>query len=424
MNARTVRLILLPSLVLSFCCQVTAMAQGDKVLTQVADGTGTDGTQFITRLKITNLGPTQSTEITRLKVMFFRQDGKPWPVATNLGTASEFPLNLGAYQTVGIRTSGVTPALTSGYAIIRNTEGATVYAEDYQVAITAYYEVRKGGSIIDTISVPVSDPTLSFVMPVEIDAEGNLFTAFAVVNLTSGANTLRMQLFRESAPSSGPASDGGSATVTLNPSEQRALFLYPGIFPSAASVTGMLKANADGPVAILALLQSPTPAGVQYASIVPSYLDALRRNTYAYLRLRYSLDADRCISDYWWDQDQIHGPGFEPDVTLPWDLLFEEQSNTTRHLTPQGGARLAVIGPRTGDQFDQDVTLPYLQGLSYGSNPIDMSDGSPNLTLDPVLGNFCLAVKTGLGRYVKLRVSKVITSEYGKDLLLEVFVYR
>ncbi|MBP1602535.1 MAG: hypothetical protein H6Q06_2686, partial [Acidobacteria bacterium] len=172
MNARTVHLILLPALVLSFCCQVTAMAQGDKVLTQVADGTGTDGTQFVTRLKITNLGPTQSTEITRLKVMFFRQDGNPWPVATNLGTASEFPLDLGAYQTIGIRTSGVTPALTSGYAIIRNTEGATVYAEDYQVAITAYYEVRKGGSIIDTISVPVSDPTLSFVMPVEIDAEG------------------------------------------------------------------------------------------------------------------------------------------------------------------------------------------------------------------------------------------------------------
>ncbi len=424
MNSRTICLILvLVSLTLVFCA-IPAAGQGDKILTQIADGTGADGTQFITKLKITNLGPTQSTEITELKVMFFRQDGKPWSVTTNLGTASEFPLDLGAYQTIGIQTSGTTPALTSGYAVIRNSEGATVYAEDYQAAITAYYEVRKGGATIDTISVPVSEPTLSFVIPVDIDAEGSLFTAFAVVNLTSGANSLRMQLFRESSPSSDPASDGGSATVTLNPGEQRAVFLYPGVFPSAASFSGMLKATTDGPVAILALLQSPTPTGVQYATIVPAYLDALRRNTYVYLRLGYSLDADRCISDYWWDQNRIHDPEFEPDVTLPWDLLFEKQSSTTRRLTPQGGARVAVIGQRTGDQFDQEVTLTYLQGLSYGQSPIDMSDGSPNLNTDSMLGNFSFAVRTGLGRYVKLRVSSVISSDTGKDLVLEAFVSR
>jgi hypothetical protein len=424
MSSRTVCLILVLALLSPVFYAAPALAQGDKVLTQVADGTGADGTQFITKLRITNLGPTQSTEITQLKVMFFKQDGKPWPVATNLGTASEFPLDLGAYQTIGIQTSGSNPALTSGYAIIRNSEGATVYAEDYQVAITAYYEVRRGAAVIDTISVPVSEPTLSFVMPVEIDAGGNLFTAFAVVNLSPSANNVRMQLFRQSSPSSDPASDGGSATITLNPAEQRAVFLYPGIFPSAASFSGMLRASTDAPVAILALLQSPTPTGVQYATMVPAYLDALRRNTYVYLRLGYSLDADRCISDYWWDQNQIHDPGFEPDVTLPWDLLFERQSSTTRRLTPQGGAQFAVIGQRTGDRFDQDVTLPYLQSLSYRSDPIDMSDGSPNLNTDSTQGNFSFAVRTGLGRYVKLRVSNVIPSDTGKDLLLEAFVYR
>ncbi len=424
MNGMKVGLILLLASLLTAFFVIPAAAQGDKVLAQVADGTEGGGTQFITKLKITNLGPTQSTEITQLKVMFFKQDGKPWSVATNLGTASEFALDLGAYQTIGIQTSGTTPALISGYAIIRNMEGATVYAEDYQVAITAYYEVRKSGAIIDTISVPVSEPTQSFVIPVEIDAEASLFTAFAVVNLTSGANSLRMQMFRGSSPSSDPASDGGSATITLNPAEQRAVFLYPSFFPSASSFSGMLRASTDGPVAILALLQSPTPTGVQYATMVPAYLDALRRNTYMYLRLGYSLDADRCISDYWWDQDQINGPGFEPDVSLPWDLLFEKQSNTARRLTPQGGAQFAVIGPRTGDQFDQEVTLPYLQGLSYGTNPIDMSDGSANLVTDPTLGNFAFAIKTGLGRYVKVRVSNVIASDAGKDLVLEVFVYR
>jgi hypothetical protein len=424
MGSKTVSFIILLAMVIPVMCTVSALAQGDRVLAQVADGTGPDGTQFMTKLKITNLGPTLSTGITRLKLMFFEQSGDPWLVATNLGTASEFPLDLGAYQTVSIKTAGTAPALTSGYAIVRNSEGATVYAEDYQVAITVFYEVRKGGAIIDTISVPVSEPTLSFVVPVENDSGGNLFTALAIVNLAAGTNTVRMQLFRETSPSSASASDGGSATVTLNPAEQRAVFLYPGMFPSAGSFAGMLIGEANGPVAILALLQSPTPTGVQYATMVPAYLDALRRNTFMYLRLGYSLDADRCISDYWWDQNQIQGPDFEPAVALPWDLLFERQSATARRLTLQGSAQFALIGQRTGDQFDQDVTLPYLQSLSYTSDPIDMSDGSPNLVTGTALGNFTLAIRTGLGRYAKLRLSSVIASDAGKDLVLEVFVYR
>jgi hypothetical protein len=424
MGSKTVSFIILLAMVIPVMCTVSALAQGDRVLAQVADGTGPDGTQFMTKLKITNLGPTLSTGITRLKLMFFEQSGDPWLVATNLGTASEFPLDLGAYQTVSIKTAGTAPALTSGYAIVRNSEGATVYAEDYQVAITVFYEVRKGGAIIDTISVPVSEPTLSFVVPVENDSGGNLFTALAIVNLAAGTNTVRMQLFRETSPSSASASDGGSATVTLNPAEQRAVFLYPGMFPSAGSFAGMLTGEANGPVAILALLQSPTPTGVQYATMVPAYLDALRRNTFMYLRLGYSLDADRCISDYWWDQNQIQGPDFEPAVALPWDLLFERQSATARRLTLQGSAQFALIGQRTGDQFDQDVTLPYLQSLSYTSDPIDMSDGSPNLVTGTALGNFTLAIRTGLGRYAKLRLSSVIASDAGKDLVLEVFVYR
>ena len=299
MGTKTASFLNLLAMVVPVLCAVPALAQGDRVLSQVADGTGPDGTQFMTRLKITNLGPTPSTEITQLRLLFLKQSGDPWLVATNLGTASEFPLDLGAFQTVSIRTAGTAPALTSGYAIVRNSEGATVYAEDYQVAITAYYEVRKGGAIIDPISVPVSEPTLSFLIPVENDSQGNVFTALAIVNLADDTNTVRMQLSRETSPLSAPASDGGSATVTLNPAEQKAVFLYPDIFPSAGSFAGMLTGEADGPVAVLALLQSPTQTGVQYATMVPAYLDALRRNTFTYLLLvqRLRRTADRHLRE-------------------------------------------------------------------------------------------------------------------------------
>jgi hypothetical protein len=60
MSSKTVWLVLPLALLMPAFCAVPAVAQGDKVLAQVADGTGADGTQSITRLKITNLGPTPS----------------------------------------------------------------------------------------------------------------------------------------------------------------------------------------------------------------------------------------------------------------------------------------------------------------------------------------------------------------------------
>jgi hypothetical protein len=359
--------------------------------------------------------------------MFFHQDGTAWTIATNWGTASEFPLDLGAYQTFALNTNGAGSQL-SGYAIVRNTDGQTIYAEDYQVAVTAFYEVRKGGSLIDTISVPVSQPTLSFVIPVEINSSSNLLTGFAIVNLANSSNGVTMQLFRAEPPPSGSASDGGTSKITLNPNEQRATFLYPSIFSGASSFAGMLVGKSDKPVAILALLQTGTPTGVLYTTLVPAYIDALRRNSYMYLHLGNSLDADHLVSDYFFDQSLIQDTQYyELDVVLPWTLLFQKQSDTTRRLTPQfpvangnrnSGAQVAVIGLKQDSDFD-NLTIQDLQGLTYTSNPIDMSDNSSNLA-----PTFAFAIKTGLGHYVKVRISAVITRAPDKDLALEVFVFK
>ncbi len=396
---------------------VPAQAQGDKVLAQVADGTSGDGTQFITKLRITNISPDTTKEIKKLKVMFVLQNGTPWTISTNLGTASEFPLDLGSFQTLALNTSSA-GTLTQGYAIVRNTDGQTDYPDDYQVAVTAFYEVRKAGSAIDTISVPVSQPTVSFVLPVEIDDPNKLYTGFAIVNLSNIANGVTLQLFQATSPSSGAAPSAGTQKITLNPGEQRAVFLYPTIFPSASSFKGMLQGLSEKPVAILALLQTPTPTGVQYATIVPAYIDSLRRNTSMYLRLGYPLDADLPVSDYF---DQTND-------STPWDLVFERLTDTTRQLTPQSGAQFASIGQKTDVDFDA-LTIADLQTLSYSSNPIDMSDNSPNLpsNVNSSLGYYAFAIKTGLGRYVKVRVIQVISYAApvtDKDLVLEIFVFK
>ncbi len=404
---------------------ISALAQGDRVFAQIADGIGADGTQFITKFRITNLGPVPSTQIKQLRIMFFHQNGDPWTILTNLGIASEFHLDLGARQTVALNTAGTASDLTSGYAIVRNSEQSTSYAEDYQVAITVFYEVRKGGAIMDTISVPASEPTVSFVIPVEIDSDSNLYTGFAIVNLTGGTNKVTLELFRASATPSAAASAEGSASIVLSPVEQKALFLYPSIFPGASNFRGVAVGRADAPVAILALLQSPLPAGVQYATMVPAYVDALRRNTFMYLRQGYSIDADRMISDYMWDQNSIKNSSeYEADVDAPWDLIYEKVSDTARRLTPVGGARFALIGRKTAAEFDRDVTFASVQGLNFSSTPIDMSEGSPNLTIDPTGGSLVFAVRTGLGRYAKVRINSVSTRGTDKDLVLELFIYR
>ena len=61
----------------------------------------------------------------------------------------------------------------------------------------------------------------------------------------------------------------------------------------------------------------------------------------------------------------------------------------------------------------------FLQGLTYSSTPIDMSNGSANLA-----SGFTFAIQTGLKRFVKVRVSAVVTQVNDRHLVLEMEVYQ
>jgi hypothetical protein len=79
---------------------------------------------------------------------------------------------------------------------------------------------------------------------------------------------------------------------------------------------------------------------------------------------------------------------------------------------------VAVLGNKTPEEFDL-LTLPGIEGSSYSSNPVDLSNTSNNLEI-----GFVFAIKTNLGRYVKVRIHDVIQSGDFRDLALEIFVYR
>jgi len=396
----------------SFFWTVPAWAHGDKVIPQVVDGAGVARTKF----DITNLSPDQ--KVTRIKVLFLRQNGSPWFVPTNLGTLSEVTLNLGGFQTIRIETLGTTQSLTAGYAIIRNTEATSPlgYSDDFEVATTVFYEILNGPNVIDTVSAPIGEPTRRWILPVEIDADRNLWTGFAIVNLTDAPNKVTMQLWAATEPLSGKATDEGSKDFTMSAKEQKARFLNEAeFFPLKKKFKGMMKGFSEGPVAISALLQTPTPTGVQYATLVSAPLDSLRRNTYMYLRQGFALNADLPVVDYFYGVADTR-PNEYDDFT--WDVGYETQSPTARRLAPGNGAMIAAIGLRNTANFDA-LTLDQIQALSYTTNPIDMSDNSQSLAPE-----FAFAIRTGLGRFVKARIADVITSGTNRDVALEVFVYK
>lgn len=414
-KGRTCRWIPATLLAIIACGATPAFAHGDRIITHLVDGTGSDDTGYRTKIDIVNLGPYQlddSLSLKNTKIYFYQENGMPWSISTNLGTGSQFPINLHSAATMRIETLAK-GAIGGGYAIIRSIEQTTAYPEDYEIGVTAYYEVYKAGKVVDTVSIPIGQPTVSCIFPVENKLGENLLTGLAVLNLAGAANTVSLQLVDENGKDQGAAVQLSlDAVAGANSHLKRAVFLNQ-LFPGVGDFKGSVYCSATGPVSILALLQSQIlfQSGVmlQYATLVPSYLDALRRNTFIYLRQGFPLDADIPVVDY------MYNTG---DKT-PWDLLYE--ASPSKRLTVQSAASFAPIGDAKDDTyFDKTITLEYLRGLSYNQNPINVAD---------VYLGYAFAIKTGLGHYVKVRISDIVrvTFQDGtaeQDLALEIYVFK
>jgi hypothetical protein len=431
MTRRQVYTAILTILLIPLLRAVPAMAVGDKVIPHVVNG-GDTGLFYRTKIDITNISYYLNTTITKVTVYFYLDNGTPWtvgikdPLTGNPVNVSSYALNLGTSQTLRIETSG-TGTFGSGFAVIRNLETTTVLPDDYEINITVFYEVIQSGKVIDTVSVPIGKPTVSFTFPVEIDktVTPNLLTGLAIMNLTDTANTVTIDLYQNTNP---PQNGNAqlypvSATLVLSsgtvPKKVVKFLDETGFFPAITKFKGMAVGVAQNPVAILSLLQTPMtaiPGAVQYATLVPAYLDSIRRNTLMYLPQGYSLDADLPVVDYFRDETATGDTYAE----IPWDVLFESVSTTARQLTPQPGTQQVAIGVRSAEQFD-GISIENLRSLAYSTASIDMRDGSANLA-----EGFTFAIRTGLGQYVKARVRTVITyaTSTNKDVVLEIYVYK
>jgi hypothetical protein len=420
MSRRQIHTAVLTILLVPFLRAVPAFALGDKVVPHVVDGGPPSGIHLRTKFDISNLSYHDTGTLDKVTLLFYKEDGSPWAVTTkDQGTRSSVQLNLAFAQTVRVETAG-TGDVASGFAILRSLEPPEYLPDDNEVSITVYYEVLHGNDIVQVISVPIGQPTVSWSFPVEIDKTitPSLLTGFAMVNLADSANEVAIDLY---------SSDGtltASVLYTLSSSspttpKKVARFLDE-FLPKISKFKGMAFATSQYPVAFLSLLQTPTSGGdVEYATLVATNLDSLRHNTFVYLPQGYALDADLPTVDYFHDETSPIDAYYE----TPWDLLFETTSAAGRQLTPVYGATVSILGVY-GDQnlgdFD-NLSLADLTSRTYTSDSIDLSDGSAHL-----VSGFAFAIKTGLGHYVKVRIRGVIgypNSTY-EDLTLEVYIFK
>jgi hypothetical protein len=399
---------------------IPGLARGDMVIPQVADGP-----EFHTKFDLINVSSRQSISNSRLH--FLDQNGKDWSLSILMGntllTGSSFALNLAPRQTLRVETLGKSPSTASGYAVIEDNEpGWSNSPQDYALGISVYYEVYSGGRVVDTVSVPVGDPTSLGTFPVQIDQSAQLLTGIAIVNRSAGSNPMTINLF------SADGSSSGSATVTLTPGQQKAEFLHEHLFQGLSTFKGMAEFVCDGPVAILALLQTQTSNGVQYATLVPVNKEALRPNSTVILPQATTpsipvmpLDVDTLTVDYFRMRDSNSHEDYS------WDLTYEYTGSdvTARYLKAAYGA---AISPLSGDYSSSDafdsISLTSLKSLNFSTAVIDLSDRSGNLRT-----GFAFAVKTEEGRYAKARIRDIYlapdaSGNQFKDLFLEVYVFK
>lgn len=403
---------------------VPAFSRGNKCVPQVVDGS-----DYRTKFDLINISPQQSISGT-FKLRFFHSDGTPWTLTFTAGstqlTASEYALTLSPQQSIRVETLGMSSPTTSGYAIIEDNEAKNfrdsdqqLYSVDFVVGISVYYVVSTGNGVADTVSVSVAEPTAVGTFPVEVDFSKGIYTGLAIVDLSGADNTVKLDLY-----SSGLGA-GGTVNIPVPKNRQVVQFLHQqGLFPSLTTFKGIAEFKSTGPIAILALLQTDSTNGVQYATLVPTDREALRRNSYMVIPESsipgfMPVDIDRFVVDY---------SGASGDEGLSWDLRYIAGSNTSRRIEPatENFAQLAVLGVKTDTQFDQ-LSLQDLKNLTYNATQIDFSNNSTTLSQiqsAPSGQAFTFAVKTDLGNYAKLSVFETVTGGVYLDIVLRVVVYR
>ncbi len=400
--------------------------RGDKAIPQVVNYLG-----WVTNFDLTNISPIQT--ISNMTLSFFKNDGSAWNVQISMDgtvkTGTSFSLNLASRQTTRVSVTG--GDLGQGYAVISDQETDTVYySADFELGVSVFYTFSNQAGVADTVTITVSRPTGVVSAPVQIDTANGITSGFAILNRASAKKTIGIDLYR---------SDGtyyGSKTIDLDSNNQWSGYLNIGgtpLFPELTTFKGSMEIASDGPFVFMGLLQTKA-AGVdnlQFSTLAPVDKESISKSTYMIL-IQHTSDADTAtpvdfdgfVSDFYRARAKDRGNIGDTD-DWSWDLLYGWTSPDTSSLyfQPVSGAGIASLGTKQADADFDNISLPYLKGLTYNtSTKIDLSG-----SLLKAYGTY--AVRTDVGNYAKFRIVRIMSdldlqSRPLTYLILEVLIFK
>lgn len=209
-----------------------AGAAGPIYLPHLVSGGGMTST-----VNLTNLFTNQTQ---RVSLRFYQENGLPWTVTTNLGTAAAFDLDLAFGASQSIRLTSESPTIASGWAAVHSRDNALV---------SAFYDYSGGGSsVVGSAGViPCTADVLS-LLPVEMELTQNRNTGLAVVNPSAETVQVQVELL-----DTGGASLG---TKTLNLAAGAKFVGYLNattLFPLFDGIHGYLKVTGTVPLAVMGM---------------------------------------------------------------------------------------------------------------------------------------------------------------------------
>jgi len=219
---------------------VPAFAQGYRVLPQFAVGGGWSCDIFV--------GNQGTSQVTGVIISFYSDSGTPLTVASSIGTASSFTINLNAGATQILRIPA-TASQQTGYAVVRMPSGASI-------TVTEVLRLTDGNSVLAELGVPQQIAHCHFTFPIEVSSSRKVKTGVAFANPTLDlAGATAQTLFINLIDSNGIL--WGTKTLTLGVGEHYSGYpdLDPNLFPGLDEFTGLISISAMNPIGVLSLRQ-------------------------------------------------------------------------------------------------------------------------------------------------------------------------
>ena len=238
--------LILPALLL-FAAPL--FAQRTALFPRFASGTDGSGGKWKSEFFFTNQG---ISEVQNIEVSFFDQTGAAAPVVTNLGSNSSFTFDLaaGASQNIQITPSGST--LVEGHVEIDYPDF------DSPVRASEVFRYELNGTVLVEVGMPQQEWGDHFSFPVTMNQTDRVFTAIALTNPTTAAQTFVVNLINTNGTLS------STATVPLAPGEHKAGYIDQAwLFPQLnnSNFSGSISVSSQKGAGVLTLRQDKDAFG-------------------------------------------------------------------------------------------------------------------------------------------------------------------